>query len=45
VDSKVAGSNPKIPVDGDDTMVVVNYLGKGCESYDNESEIVKNMTM
>ena len=43
MDSKVVGSNSEIPVDGDDTMVMVNYLGKGCESYDNESEIVKNV--
>jgi len=43
MDSKVAGSNSEIPVDGDDTMVMVNYLGKGCESYDNESGIVKNV--
>ena len=42
-DSKVAGSNSEIPVDGDDTMVMVNYLGRGCESYDNESEIMKNV--
>jgi len=38
VDSKVAGSNPHIPVARDDTMVMVNYLSnKGCESYHNES--------
>ena len=38
VDYKVAGSNPDIPVAGDDTMVMVNYLSnKGCESYHNES--------
>jgi hypothetical protein len=37
-------SNSEIPVDGDDTMVMVNnYLGKGCESYHNESKIVKNV--
>ena len=40
MDSKVAGSNSEIPVDGDDTMVMVNYLGKGCECYHNESKIV-----
>jgi hypothetical protein len=32
MDSKVAGSNSEIPVDGDDITVMVNYLGKGCES-------------
>jgi hypothetical protein len=36
-------SNSEIPVDGDDTMVMVNYLGNGCESYHNESKIVKNV--
>jgi len=43
MDFQVAGSNPEIPVDGNDAMVMVNYLGKGCESYDNESGIVKNV--
>jgi hypothetical protein len=41
MDSTVRNSEP--PVDGDDTMVMVNYLGKGCESYHNESKIVKNV--